>query len=64
VANSATDQGTGNFLAYPIYIGRRGGTALPFNGRVYGMIVRFGANLTTDQITQTETWINGKTGAY
>ena len=64
VGTSATDQGTGNFLAYPLYIGRRAGTALPFNGRMYGLITRFGANLTTDQITQTETWMNSKTGAY
>ena len=63
-ATSAADQGTGNYLAYPLYIGRRGGTTLPFNGQLYGLIVRFGANLTADQITQTETWVNGKTGAY
>jgi len=64
VAQSTADQGTGNFLAYPLYIGRRGGTSLPFNGRIYGLIMRFGANLTADQITQTETWMNSKTGAY
>lgn len=59
-----TTQGTGNYLAYPLYIGRRGGTALPYNGRIYSLIVRFGANLTTGQITSTESWVNGKTGAY
>jgi len=64
VGSSATDQGSGNFLAYPLYVGRRGGTEFPFNGRVYGMIVRFGANLTADKITQTEAWLNAKTGAY
>lgn len=63
-AAGVADKGTGNFLAYPLYIGRRGGTTLPFNGRIYGLIVRFGANLTADQITQTETWINSKTGAF
>jgi hypothetical protein len=56
--------GTGNFLAYPIYIGRRAGTSLPLNGQIYSLIVRFGANLTADQITSTETWVNGKTRAY
>lgn len=55
---------SGNFLAYPLYIGRRGGTTLPFNGRIYGLIVRFGANLDNTQITNTETWMNGKTKAY
>jgi hypothetical protein len=56
--------GTGNFLAYPLYIGRRGGVSLPFNGRIYSLITRFGANLTTGQITSTESWVNSKTGAY
>lgn len=64
VASSAADQGTGNYLAYPAYIGRCGGTALPFNGRIYSLICRFGANLTADQIAQTEAWVNSKTGAY
>lgn len=59
---SAVDQGTGNFLAYPAYIGRRGGTTLPFNGDIYSMIVRFGANLTADQISATESYVAGKTG--
>jgi hypothetical protein len=62
---SATgDQGTGNYLAYPLYVGRRAGTLLPFNGHIYSLIVRFGANLITDQITSTENWVNSKTGAY
>ena len=64
-ANTLTaDQGTGNFLAYPIYIGRRGGTTLPFNGQLYSLLVRFGTNLDAGTITSTETWVNGKTGAY
>jgi hypothetical protein len=63
-ATSSTDQGTGNYLAYPLYIGRRGGTTLPFNGRLYSLIVRFGANLTDGQITSTESWVNAKVGAY
>lgn len=62
--NRTGDKGTGNFLAYPLYIGRRGGTTLPFNGQLYSLIVRFGTNLDADTITSTETWINGKTGAY
>ena len=63
-AQSTADQGTGNFLAYPIYIGRRGGTTLPFNGNIFSLVVRFGANLDANTITNTETWVNGKTGAY
>jgi len=62
VGSTLTTQGTGNYLAYPLYIGRRGGTLNPFNGRIYSLIVRFGANLTTGQITSTESWVGGKTG--
>lgn len=32
------NKGTGNFGNYPIYIGRRGGTALPFYGHIYSLI--------------------------
>jgi hypothetical protein len=64
VATSSGDQGTGNYLAYPLYIGRRGGTTLPFTGNFYSLIVRFGANLTTAQISQWENYTNDLTGAY
>jgi hypothetical protein len=63
-ATATSDQGAGNYLAYPLYIGRRGGTTLPFNGRIYSLIIRFGANLDAATITNTETWVNGKTMAY
>lgn len=64
VGSTLTTQGTGNYLAYPLYIGRRGGSTLPYNGRLYSLIVRFGSNLTTGQTTSTEKWVNSKTGAY
>ena len=64
VGSVLSNQGTGNYLAYPLYIGRRGGATDPFNGRLYSLITRFGANLTTGQITSTESWVNSKTGAY
>jgi hypothetical protein len=60
--NSTGDKGAGNFLAYPLYIGRRGGTSLPFNGNLYSLIVRFGANLDAANISSTERWVGGKTG--
>jgi len=60
----ATDQGAGNFTAQILYIGRRTGSTLPFNGHLYGAIVRFGPNLSASQISNTERWMNGKTGAY
>ena len=64
VGSVLTTQGTGNYLAYPLYIGRRGGSSLPFNGRIYSLIVRFGAPLTIGQITSTENYVNSKTGAF
>ena len=60
---SGGNAGTGNFSAQPVSIGSRGG-GIPFNGRIYGLIVRFGANLSAGQITQAENWINQRTGAY
>lgn len=63
-AQSTANQGTGNYLAYPLYIGRRGGTAAPFNGHLYGLIVRFGSNLPAATIGQAEKYINTKTRAY
>jgi hypothetical protein len=64
VASNPADQGTGNYLTYTHFIGRRGGATNPFNGRIYPLIVRYGANLTADQIAATETFVNQRTGAY
>jgi hypothetical protein len=63
VINVLTDQGSGNYGNYPLYLFRRGGTTLPFNGRCYGMIVR-GAQSSTAQIEATETYLNQKTKAF
>jgi hypothetical protein len=60
---NTADQGTGNYGNNNVYIGRRGGSSLPLNGRIYSLIVR-GALSTTQEITDTETWVNGKTGAF
>lgn len=39
VLNSiSTDQGTGNYGNYPVYIGRRGGVSQPFSGHIYSLI--------------------------
>lgn len=61
---NVTDQGTGNYLAYPLYIGARNGTTNRLNGYLYGLVVRFGPNMSADTITATENWLNTKTGAY
>jgi len=61
-SNGTVDKGTGNFIAYPMYIGRRGGTSLPFNGNIYSMIVRFGPNLTGAEIARAERYVASKCG--
>jgi hypothetical protein len=65
---SVANVASGNFAAYPLYIGARYGTSsrsLFFSGRLYSYILRFSAaNLSDAQIASTETWVNGKTGAY
>lgn len=43
---TSTDQGTGNYGNYQMYIGRRGGLSLPFSGHLYGLIGV--GRLTTD----------------
>jgi hypothetical protein len=63
VAQDTGNQGTGNYGNYPLFIGRRNNVNQPFNGRIYSLIVR-GAASTATEITNTETWVNGKTGAY
>ena len=61
-AAPTTDQGSGNYAAAPLYIGRRSGSSFPFNGNFYGLIVRFGANLSAAQISNAERWMGRKTG--
>jgi hypothetical protein len=61
IATSSSSQGTGNFGSYALNLGTGAGL---LNGRIYSLIVRFGANLDATTITNTETWVNQKTGAY
>jgi len=53
----------GDFTTQPLYIGRRGGASLAFTGRIYSLVIRCALS-TTQEITNTETWVNGKTGAF
>jgi len=65
VADTDTgDQGTGDYLTYPLYLFGRGGTSVYFNGWMYGLIIRFGPNLSTSQIESTEAYLNQKSGSY
>lgn len=38
VIDDTQSQGTGNYSNYPLYIGRRAGTLLPFTGHIYSLI--------------------------
>ena len=62
-ARDVLDQGIGNFGNYPLYIGSRGGTTLPFKGHLYSLIIR-GAQSSEAQILSAEAYCNQKTGAY
>lgn len=60
--NGTSDKGAGNFAAaQPLFVGRRGGASLPFNGRLFGLIVR-GAVTSGAPLTDAETYMAGKTG--
>ena len=59
---STASQGTGNYLPYTVQIGARATGVFPLNGNLYGLIIRFGANLTDAQITSTETYLATRTG--
>jgi hypothetical protein len=63
VAQSTADQGAGNYGNYPVYLFRRGGTTLPFNGIFTGLIAR-GAQSSAAQLADGNTYINSTLGAY
>lgn len=60
-ATSAADQGAGTYQNGILYIGRRGGTALPFNGRIYRMIV-IGRALNATELARAEKWCAAPAG--
>lgn len=60
VATSSASQGTGNFGNFVLNVGEGAGF---LNGWLTSLIVR-GAQSTQSQIEATESWVNGKTGAF
>lgn len=64
VASSTNDQGTGNFLAYPHFLGMRNGASSAFNGRIYGAFVRYGALPSADERAAARAAMNAATGAF
>lgn len=62
-AQSTSDQGTGNYGNHSLFIGRRNNASLPYEGRIYGLIVR-GAASTAAEIASAESWMNSRVRAY
>ena len=59
VSSSTENQGTGTYGNYPLYLFRRGGITMPFNGWFYGMAIT--GRLTTDAETvATERFLAAK----
>ena len=63
VETSTSDQGTGNFGNYPLYLFARNTTQFFYTGRLYSLIVR-NALPTADELSGAETYVNSKTRAY
>lgn len=54
------DQGTGNFGNYPIYVGQRAATSLPYKGFISVLCTR-GAATDATTVTSMEKWIAART---
>lgn len=59
VASSTTSIGTGAFGNVVLYLGRRAGSSLPFNGRLYGLLLR-GAASNDGTFARVERYLNQK----
>lgn len=59
-ATSTATQGTGNYGNHKLYLFMRGGTTLPFNGWMFGLLIK-GATLSASQIALAERWLASKT---
>jgi len=63
VETSTSDQGTGNFGNYPLYLFARNTSQFFYTGRLYSLIVR-NKLPTADELSGAETYVNTKTRAY
>lgn len=61
VASNLLDQGTGNYGNYVLYLGRRGGSTVPFNGLLHHLIIR-GATTSGSKLTGAEKLTGKKSG--
>lgn len=55
------NKGTGNFSNRSLFLGMRGGASLPFQGRVYGLVLH-GTLSTAAEISYAETYLAMKAG--
>lgn len=62
-AASTVSQGTGTFGNHPLYIGRRAGTQLPWNGYLTSLVV-LGRLATAEEIAAFEAAVNAQIGAW
>ena len=60
-SDATADKGAGNFRNDVLYIGRRAGTSLPFNGLLYQMVVR-GALTSGGTLSNAERYLAQKSG--
>jgi hypothetical protein len=63
VGDLTSDQGTGNFGNFAMYLFSTAGTSSFFNGRFYGGVVR-GAFSNDQQVQSLENYMNTKTAAF
>jgi len=61
ISSIASDQGTGNYGNYPLYLFARNNSSFFYTGRLYSLIVRNKLTTGTD-LTNTEAWVADKTG--
>lgn len=62
-ASNTNPQGGGNYTAAPVFIGMRGGYSHPFNGRIYGIVIR-GAATDAATIAKAENVLNSAAKIY
>jgi len=62
VASSSANLGGGMFGTWPLDIGRRGNGSVPFNGNIFGLILRFGAWSGASETARIENWLAQRAG--
>lgn len=63
VASSSASIGTGNLSNAVLYLGRRAGSSLPFNGRLYGLLLR-GTAANDGMFFKVDRYLNQKAKVF